>query len=280
MKLTETRPAQLAGTWYTGNPEALQQEITNYINNASNPPISQEIIGLLVPHAGHRFSGPVAGYAYQAVQGQSYESVVVVSPFHRGHNQPIITTAHVSYQTPLGEVAVDFPHLEALENLLNEHYQHKLSQIAYDQEHAVEIQLPFMQLALKDNFQLLPLMLAGGHTEAAIQLGEALGKILAGSKTLLVASTDLSHFYAEEKANQLDQTMLDAIATFDVDQVIGAHSRGKGQACGLLAVVAVMTAVRILGGTQAQILNYATSGATSGDFSRVVGYGAGVFTRE
>jgi AmmeMemoRadiSam system protein B len=279
MKLTETRPAQLAGTWYTGNPENLQKEITDYIKNVSNPTLPQEIIGLLVPHAGHRYSGPVAGYAYKAVQGRSYQNVVVISPFHRGHNQPIITTAHVSYQTPLGEVLVDFPHLEALENMLNEDYQYKLSQIAYDQEHAVEIQLPFMQLALKDEFKLLPLMLAGGKTEAAIQLGEALGKLLAGGETLLVASTDLSHFYAEEKANQLDQAMLDAIATFDVDQVINAHNSGKGQACGLLAVVAVMTAAKILGANKIQILNYATSGATSGDYSRVVGYGAGVFTR-
>jgi AmmeMemoRadiSam system protein B len=277
MKLTETRPAQLAGTWYTGSPTALQQEVNEYIEKASNPALPVEIIGLLAPHAGHRYSGPVAGYAYQAVQGQSYDTVVVVSPFHRGHSQPIITTAHVSYQTPLGDVQVDFPHLEALENLLGERYQDKLSQIAYDQEHAVEIHLPFLQLALEGDFQLLPLMLAGGHTDTAIQLGEAVGEILKGSNTLLVASTDLSHFYPEEKANQLDQVMLDAIATFDVDQVTNAHNSGKGQACGLLAVLTVMTAAKMMGASQVEILNYATSGATSGDYSRVVGYGAGVF---
>lgn len=279
MKLTETRPAQLAGTWYTGNPETLRQSITNYIEDVNIPPIPQEIIGLLAPHAGHRYSGPVAGYAYRAIQGQSYDTVAVVSPFHRGYGQPIITTAHLSYLTPLGEVAVDYPHLEALENLLKEEYQQTLSQIAFDQEHAVEIQLPFLQLALKGEFQLLPLMLAGGETETAIELGEALGQILQGTRSLLVASTDLSHFYEEEKANRLDQVMLDAIATFDVDRVIAAHISGKGQACGLLAVLTVMTAARMLGAAQVKILDYATSGATSGDFSRVVGYGAGVFTR-
>jgi AmmeMemoRadiSam system protein B len=277
MKLTENRPAQLAGTWYTGSPTALQQEVNDYIEKASNPPLPGEIIGLLAPHAGHRYSGPVAGYAYQAIQGRSYDTVVVVSPFHRGHSQPIITTAHVSYQTPLGDVQVDFPHLEALESLFNERHQNQLSQVAFDQEHAVEIHLPFLQLALAGNFQLLPLMLAGGHTEMAIQLGEALGEILEDSNSLLVASTDLSHFYPEEQANQLDHAMLDAIATFDVDQVTAAHNSGKGQACGLLAVLTVMTAAKILGATQVQILNYATSGSTSGDFSRVVGYGAGIF---
>lgn len=278
MKLTETRPPQLAGTWYTGAPESLQRSVTTYINNATNPPIAEKIIALLAPHAGHRYSGPVAGFAFQAVEGHSYDTVVVVSPFHRGHNRPIITTAHVSYQTPLGDIPIDFPHLEALENFLDQSFQHKLSQVAYDQEHAVEIQLPFLQCALEGPFQLIPLMLAGGDTQTAIQLGQALGDVLAGSNTLLVASTDLSHFYPEEKANRLDRAMLDAIATFDVDQVSAAHASGKGQACGLLAVLAVMTASRILGAGQAQILNYATSGATSGDYSRVVGYGAGVFT--
>ena len=279
MKQSGARPAQLAGTWYTGDPGLLAQEVGAYIQNAETPPADQEIVGLVAPHAGHRYSGEVAGYAYSLVRGLSFDTVVVVSPFHHGHRQPVLTTAHSCYQTPLGKIDVDQKHLKALETILSEQSHLTLARLAYDQEHAVEIQLPFLQSALSGEFTLLPLMLSGFQAAAAIRLGEALAQILAGTNSLLVASTDLSHFYSEEQANQMDQAMLDAIASFDPAKVISTQRKGEGQACGLLAVICVMTAAKMLGAAQCRILKYATSGAVSGDYSRVVGYGAGVITK-
>jgi len=279
MKQSGERPAQLAGTWYTSDRETLAREVSAFIQAAEVPAADREIVGLIAPHAGHRYSGSVAGYAFRTVQGRSFDTVVVVSPFHDGHRHPLLTTAHSCYQTPLGEIQIDQSNLNALNEELTARDQLGLLSVAYDREHAVEIQLPFLQAALSGEFKLLPLMLSGVQTAAAIDLGEALAEILVGSNSLLVASTDLSHFYSEEDANQLDQAMLEAIASFEPKEVIAVQRKGKGQACGLLAVICVMTAAKLLGADDCRILNYATSGAVSGDYSRVVGYGAGVITR-
>jgi AmmeMemoRadiSam system protein B len=272
------RPAQLAGTWYTGSPEALKKEVQGYLHSAELPAAEGEVIALIAPHAGHRYSGPVAGYAYRAVEGRSYDCVAVLSPFHQGYHKPILTSGHSAYQTPLGEVSIDTERLAALEADLAEQQQRPPDYLAYDQEHAIEIQLPFLQLALHGDFKLLPIMLSGIQSEAAYQLGGALGRVLKNSRCLLIASTDLSHFYTEDQANRLDQAMLAAIASLDPHQVMEVQRSGKGQACGLLAVVAVLAAANALGAARCQILNYATSGAASGDYSRVVGYGAAVIT--
>jgi AmmeMemoRadiSam system protein B len=111
-------------------------------------------------------------------------------------------------------------------------------------------------------------------------LGKALAETLAGQNTLLVASSDLSHFYPQETANRLDQNILDAVATFDPANVLEVHHNGKGQACGLTAILTVMYATKILGATEARVLAHDTSGTTSGDFRRVVGYSAAVFLRD
>jgi AmmeMemoRadiSam system protein B len=278
MEQTVERPAQLAGTWYPADRETLAREVDGFIQ-AADIAVDHQIIGLVAPHAGHRYSGAVAGYAYHSVRGHSFDCVAVVSPFHHGHRRPVLTTAHCCYQTPIGKVEVDQSRLDLLEANLQKQSKLSLTRVAYDQEHAIEIQLPFLQSALAGDFKLLPLMLSGAQTAAAVQLGEALAEVLLDSNSLLVASTDLSHFFSEKDANQLDQAMLDAIASFDPVEVIAVQRKGKGQACGLLAVICVLTAAKILGAEQCQILKYDTSGAVSGDYSRVVGYGAGVLTK-
>lgn len=279
METTDTRPAALAGTWYSASPQILRSQVESFLQKAPAPTLSEEIIALFAPHAGHRYSGPVAGYAYRAVQGNSYDTVAVISPYHQGSPHPLLTTSHDSYATPLGKVAVDCGTLAKLDDWLRTNVGEVLKPVRQDQEHAIEIELPFLQVALAGGFQLLPIMISGGHPDTAGVLGQALAAVLKEKPTLLVASTDLSHFYPAAEANRLDQAMLEAIASFDPAQVLQVQHSGKGQACGLLAVLAVMSAARQLGATQAHVFKYATSGSTSGDYSRVVGYGAGGFTR-
>lgn len=285
MTLTDLRPAALAGQWYRANPATLEEEVAGYIAGAGSSPVPQEqIVGLVAPHAGHIYSGPVAGHAFAAVQGHRYDTVVILSPFHAGHFAPILSTVHDGYSTPLGSIPVDVDNLSLLETWLADTGGPSggpaITHISRDQEHAVEIELPFLQTALDGAFKLLPLMLASFHASDAELLGAALADILAGQNALLVASSDLSHFYPQETANRLDQNFLDAVATFDPAKVMEVHHNGKGQACGLTSILSVMHAARILGASQARILNYDTSGTTSGDFRRVVGYSAAVFLRE
>jgi len=280
MKQTDPRPAALAGMWYSAEPEQLRREVEHFLQDAPPPVFTGEIVGLFAPHAGHHYSGPVAGHAFRAIQGNSYETIAVVSPFHRGYFHPLLTSSHDSYSTPLGDVPVDTGSQARLSDWLQKHSEENLIAISQDQEHAIEIELPFLQIAVSGPFELLPVMISDTRPETAKDLGQALAAVLQNKQALLVASTDLSHFYPEPVANRLDQAMLEAIASFDPKQVIAVQRSGKGQACGVLPVLAVMSAAQALGANQAHVFHYATSGATSGDYARVVGYGAGGFTRQ
>jgi len=280
MEITSLRPAVLAGQWYRADPEQLREEVSGYISKAQPlEEIPSQVIGLLAPHAGHIYSGPVAGYAYAAVKGYRYDTVVVVSPFHAGHPNPILISKHDGYTTPLGTIPIDRENLTRLQKKLAALGGPKLTTVTYEREHAIEIELPFLQIALSGDFKLLPMMHASMKMIETEILGNALAETLRGQNVLLVASSDLSHFYPEQTANRLDQAMLEAVASFDPKQVEQVHQNGKGQACGLASILIVMHAAKQLGGTNAKILRYATSGDISGEYQSVVGYGAAVFTR-
>jgi hypothetical protein len=154
-----------------------------------------------------------------------------------------------------------------------------LSHVRRDREHSLEIELPFLQRAIESEYKLLPVMVREQSAQVTRILGQCLATVLRGRVALLVASTDLSHFYPERIANQLDAEMLKSIAAFDPDSVIRAEEEGRGFACGRGAVTAVLWAAKDLGADKVTILNHATSGAVTGDTSNVVGYGAAVVLR-
>jgi AmmeMemoRadiSam system protein B len=148
--------------------------------------------------------------------------------------------------------------------------------VAYDQEHSLEIELPFLQRALGADFKLLPVMVRAQSAEVSKQLGAALAETLRGRNALLVASTDLSHFYTQTEALSFDTEMLRRIESFLPEDVFCAEEERKGYACGLGALVAVLWAAKNLGGDTVKVLRHATSGDVTGDYSSVVGYGAAV----
>jgi AmmeMemoRadiSam system protein B len=270
------RPSAIAGTWYEADPQSLARAVDGYIEHAHLPELNGQVIALVTPHAGHVYSGPVAGYAFAAARGLSPELVAVVSPMHHYYPQPLLTTAHTAYQTPLGEVPVDPKAVADLNSRLQARLGFGLTPVSKDPEHSLEIELPFLQRALGAPFQLLPVMLRTQTPEVSRSLGEALAETLAGRNALLVASTDLSHFHNQRLAGKLDAAMLDQVATFSVDGVFEVEIRGEGEACGIGALAAVLWAARALGADSVRVLNHATSGDVTGDFQRVVGYGAAV----
>lgn len=273
--VTDVRPSPIAGMWYPGDARQLAAEVDAYLAAAQVTPPPGAIIGVMAPHAGYRYSGPVAGHAFRLVQGMTAEVVAVVSPIHRPLSMaPVFTTAHAAYATPLGAIPVDHDALEAVRAA-----GIRVEAVRRDQEHSLEIELPFLQRALAGAFALIPLMLADQSASGAERLGRVLAGVLRGRKALLVASTDLSHFYDQRTANALDQAVLDRVAAYDPAGVIALEDEGRGFACGRAAVAAVMWAARDLGADAAAIVNYATSGDASGDYERVVGYGAAVFYR-
>ena len=273
--ISPVRPSPLAGTWYEADPDALTRSVDAYLA-AKLPELPGKVIALIAPHAGLRYSGGVAGYAFAAARGLAPQRVAIISPMHHLYAQPLLTSAHSAYQTPLGEVAVDVKAIAALDVCLCDQLGFGLTPVANDPEHAIEIELPFLQRTVKPGFSLLPVMMRSQTFEVARAMGMALAETLRDKNTLLVASTDLSHFYKQTVAKQLDSAMLAQVAAFSPEGVFEVQQSGKGEACGFGALAAVLWAARELGGDTVKLLARATSGDVTGDLHRVVGYGAAV----
>jgi MEMO1 family protein len=290
--ISDLRPSPIAGTWYEGEPRRLAAQMDAFLNAARLPAdLTGEVVAVVAPHAGHIYSGRTAGHAFRAVVGQSFDLVVVISPLHRDYfsippdterrrrYSAVLTTAHRAYATPLGTVTVDQPALEQFNRLLEESLQVGVLAVANDQEHSLEIELPFLQCALAEPFQLLPLMLRSRDAEMLHKVGLALAATLQGKRALLVASTDLSHFFPEQAARRLDEVMLEQFEAFSPSGVLLADEEQRGLACGAGAVAAVFWAAQGLGANAVKVVHYSTSADQTGDRSSVVGYGAAVVLR-
>ena len=270
----DLRPSPIAGLWYEGDRKVLARAVDMYLDNAQIPDLNGKVVGVVGPHAGHRYSGPVAGYSFAAVRGSKPDLVAILSPFHNYHSAGLLTTAHEAYSTPLGSVPVDREAVAELERGLQAEARLDLTRISNDPEHSLEIMLPFLQRALASKWQLLPLMVRAQDVETCRQLGLQLARTMATKNVLLVASTDLSHYHDQQTALSLDRTMLSAVESFDPESLFDLERSGRGYACGLGALAAVMWAARGLGADKVEILRHATSGDVTGDYTAVVGYGA------
>jgi MEMO1 family protein len=275
---TSVRPSPIAGTWYSGNPQQLAQTVDAYINDADLPELPGRVVGVVAPHAGYQYSGPVAGYAFKAVQGRHFDRVAVLSPMHQYMPYRVLTSAHSAYRTPLGEIPLAKDKLAEIDTQFQMETGLNLTPVANDQEHSLEIELPFLQRALSGAFELIPIMMRDQTRQVAQALGHALAETLDSESCLLVASSDLSHYYPESKANQLDDRVLQTLADFSPEGLFDLHERGLGQACGLSPIATVLWAAREWGADKVTLLNYNTSAAATGDRSAVVGYGAAAIT--
>jgi AmmeMemoRadiSam system protein B len=253
--------------------------VDGYVDRAQLPDIEGEVIAVMAPHAGHIYSGPVAGYAFATLRDLEPEIVAVISPMHQPYSQALLTTAHQAYNTPLGTVPVDAVALETLDTHLEGILGYRLARIKNDAEHSLEIELPFLQCVLQNDFRLLPVMVRDQTSRTARGLGTALAKTLGERSSILIASTDLSHFYSQTVAEKLDAEVLRQVEAFDPEGVLRVETEGKGFACGRGALAAVLWAAKGLGANSSQVLNYATSGNVTGDYNQVVGYAAAVITR-
>jgi AmmeMemoRadiSam system protein B len=277
----DVRPSPIAGKWYPGSAQALSQTITDYLQQSRPCPITGRIVGVIVPHAGYRYSGQVAAHAFRCLQGKTPDIVAVVSPYHAMHSAPILIADHEAYRTPLGEIPVDESAVQSVIDHLQSEYAYDVARPTMDQEHSLEIELPFLQHSLARPFTLLPIMLREQSQKAAQAIGQTLVGVLRDRQALLVASSDLSHFYPDEVARQLDAEILARAEAFDPQAVLAAEEDGVGFACGRGAIAAILWAAEGLGADQCQVVNYATSGDVTGDPHSVVGYAAAVlYSRE
>lgn len=277
--VTNVRPSPLAGKWYPADPRKLAESIDRYVDQAQLPPLKGKLLALVAPHAGHRYSGPVAGHTFAALRGLAPDLVTILSPMHQPSHEPLLTTAHHAYHTPLGDVEVDQDTLNELTRGIHEQTGTQITPMECDQEHAVEIELPFLQRVLPERFGLIPIMIRDQDPILMQRLGHTLADVLSPKKSVLIASTDLSHFHAAQKAHQLDQTMIAHILNLDPEGIYQAERNKTGFACGKGALAAVMWAAKRLGANHAQLLKYGHSGEVTGDNTQVVGYAAAAITK-
>ncbi len=272
--MSNIRPS-IGGQWYPNTNELLIQNLEMYLSNVDVKIPSGKLYGIIVPHAGHIYSGQVAAHAFKCIEGMDFDTVIVVSPSHFLDDGNILTTSHDAYLTAMGEIEIDKALLNEIDNRIKEDFGEKLVYVNKDPEHSIEVQLPFLQYILK-SFRLVPIMIFHQSYEIASALGHTLAKGIAGRNVLLIASSDLSHFYPDKIAKKFDYEMLRRIQAFDPEGVIEAEILKKGFACGRGAISTVLYASRELGANHVKILDYSNSGQVSGDYDSVVGYGAAV----
>jgi hypothetical protein len=272
----EIRRSVLAGSWYPGSARTLRADIEQYLRNVPAPTLAdRDPVGLIAPHAGYIYSGQVAAYAYRQVIDHFYDAVVLIGPSHRSAFRGVSVYAQGGFETPLGVMPVDE---ELAADILAEGGAIQLLPGVHASEHSLEIQLPFLQVAL-EGVPFVPLMMGDQDAATCGCLADAIVRAAAGRKILLVGSSDLSHFHPYDVAVQMDHTAIRHFEKMDAPGLLRDLSRGKCEACGGGPAAVVILASKTLGADHASLLKYANSGDVTGDHESVVGYASVVFDR-
>ncbi len=277
------RSAGVAGAFYPDDPKQLTSMVDGFLKQAKIPSVTGTIYSIIAPHAGYVYSGHVAGYSYAFLKDRTIDRVIVISPSHIEAFKGASVYNGDAYNTPLGNVKIDKEFCNKLSNqnkLIFQsgkgHYINKLGR----NEHALEVHLPFLQRAI-GNFLLVPIVMGDQSYETCRALGIALAKIIESPKTVIVASSDLSHFHEYSEAVDLDKKILNAIEEWDYFNMSRNLQSRTWEACGGGPIIATMIASEKLGANTAQIIKYANSGDVEiGDRSRVVGYASAVLFKD
>jgi AmmeMemoRadiSam system protein B len=258
-----------AGMWYPANPTDLRQTIDLYLSRASSTPPEGKIITGIVPHAGYGYSGQVAAYTYRLIQNTPFKRVVLLGFSHRVPFRGFSVSQYSGYKTPLGVALIDQDFSRAL---LSVSPRKEWVPQAEAQEHSLENQIPFLQTVLKD-FKMVLVFMGEQDFQTCSLLATELTRLLANTTdTLILASTDLSHFHADQQARTLDGDFIRHVREFAPEALAKAVASGSCEACGAGPAIAGMLAARALGANRSLILNYANSGDVTGDRRQVVGY--------
>ena len=276
----EIRTPAVSGTFYPEN----EKKLKNLIHECFMHPIGpgktsptdsdEKIYGVICPHAGFVYSGPVACHSFYSLSASSSKLAIIVGPNHYGIGQNVASMVDASWKTPLGLVEVDSDsvlelreHLDILE----------IDSFSHSKEHSIEVQIPILQEVFSNEMKILPISLINQEQKTATLVGSAIAKIAQEKDALLIGSSDFTHYEENEFAHRQDLALIDPILKLDVDEFYKILYERKVTACGFGAIASIMTACKELGATQGKLLKYATSGDVSGDKSSVVGYASIIF---
>jgi AmmeMemoRadiSam system protein B/AmmeMemoRadiSam system protein A len=279
----KVRQAAVAGAFYPADPKEISAMIDQMLAQIHGPQVTDPILAAVAPHAGYQYSGPVAAYTYAALKGHKYTRVVVIAPTHYVAFDYTSVYDGDAYTTPLGTVQVDRSFAQKLAKMSS---TMRLSGSGHDitsegGEHAIEVQLPWLQKTI-GSFELVPIVMGDQSYESSRALGLALAKLIKADKdgsTLVLASSDLSHYHPYNEAVTIDHKTLNALAAWDYFSMSRNFEQRIWEACGGAPIVAAMIYAERLGANQARVLKYANSGDVTGDHTRVVGYSADIFVK-
>lgn len=263
------RRAAVAGTWYPGSAPALAAAVDRHVASAGESRELDDLVALVAPHAGLKYSGPVAAHAYRLLRGRRVELAVLVGPSHFVAFDGVSIYGGDGFDTPLGVVPIDRACADALvaaSPLIRVDVA-----AAHRREHSLEMQMPFLR-HLAPDVKIVPLLMGAQTADTTRGLGDVLSTVLRGRRALLIASTDLSHYHDAADAARLDAVVIDHVMRFDAEGLQRTLQARPDHACGGGPLVSVMRAAWLLEARDAVILDYADSGDISGDKSSVVGY--------
>ena len=276
----EVRTPAVSGTFYPDD----QKELKSLIHNCFTHPIGpgkmpptgsdQKIYGVICPHAGFVYSGPVACHSFYSISSSTSKLAIITGPNHYGIGQSIASMIDASWKTPLGLMEVDSESALELRNGLD---ILELDSFSHSKEHSIEVQVPMLQETFSHEMKILPVSLINQEQKTAIKVGSAIAKIAQKKDALLIGSSDFTHYEENEFAHRQDLALIDPILKLDVDEFYKILKERHVTACGFGAIASTMIACKELGATEGKLLKYATSGDVSGDKSSVVGYASIIF---
>lgn len=278
------RPTQ-AGAFYEGDAESLRRQIEEcFLHKLGPEKIPQvaknglrNVVGLVCPHAGYMFSGPVATHAYYklALDGKP-DVAVIFGPNHTGYGSALAVMSDGVWRTPLGDIEVD---RETANQIVKHSHITDVDDSAHRSEHSIEVQLPFLQYLYGSKFKIVPICFLMQDLASAKEVGQAVAKALAEKNAVVIASSDMTHYESHERAAKKDRQALEAVEMLDETKFYSIIESQRISACGYGPIAALITAAKILGVKEAKLLSYKTSGDVIGDYSSVVGYAAVCFTK-
>ena len=267
----EVRLPTVSGYFYSSDPQELSATVQDFMAKAEQIPFARtgKLWGLIVPHAGYEYSGEVAGYAYGQLKGNNFDTVVLIGPSHRHAFRGVSVGDYTSYQTPLELVPVN---RELVKGLINSHELISFYHQAHDNEHSIEVQLPFLQSALS-NFKIVPILMGDISLHTCQVLANTLYDVCKNKNILFIATSDLSHFYPYSQAIEIDNKTIEAITSFNAELLFTGIINGNYELCGASPVITLLLLAKRLEIMSPLLLKYMNSGDVyDGNKLQVVGY--------
>lgn len=267
--MINSRNPVVSGTFYPQDGAVLTKNIKTYLAEVETPKTKKKVFGIIVPHAGYVYSGKCAAYAYKALEGTNFKRAVIIAPSHQSNDFYFSVGNYDCYKTPLGDIEID----KFYTNQLLKDSKFVFYPYADAMEHSLEVQLPFLQV-VKKGFVLTPVLIGHQYDKSSEYLAKKLHNIFQDvmDETLFVVSTDLSHYYESERAEEMDSRFIKLIESFDTTGIQNGINSGEIEACGYGGILTLLYLSKLAELDVIDILNYCHSGMVSHDNSRVVGY--------